>query len=140
MEVTNQLDREAVVEQVNFTVPFPDKFLYTSASSFSLTMMDLKIGFAEAMPDRTVRPVVGVVMPVEHAAHVLLSLLSQLLAFEANFGPIRHPAWNALKNKFHQALDDTAVEIPTPHYQDERGESEHPKDSPVNAEVDAKKP
>jgi len=86
------------VQNVVLRVPFPETFVYSSASAFSLTAMDIKIGFAEAMPDRTVQPRVGVTLPIEHAVHVFFALYGQLRAFEDNFGQIRDPRWHNLKH------------------------------------------
>jgi hypothetical protein len=36
---------------------------------------------------------VGVVLPPETAAYLVLTLFRQLLGFELNFGQIRHPQW-----------------------------------------------
>jgi hypothetical protein len=103
------------VSTVTLTVPFPDTFVYSNASSFSMTMMDLKIGFGEAMPNRTVEARIGVTIPIEHAAHVALSLLTQLCAFEDNFGPVRHPHWNLVKDRIREVIQSAVPSLPEPH-------------------------
>jgi hypothetical protein len=85
------------VTEATIAVPFPETFIYSNISAFSTSFMDVRIGFAEAMPDKSAKTRVGVVMPPEHAAHVALSLLRQLEFFEARFGPIRLPAWRAFR-------------------------------------------
>ena len=38
---------------VNMHVPFPDTFVYSNCSAFSVSQMDIRISFAEALPNRT---------------------------------------------------------------------------------------
>ncbi|MGA3018090.1 MAG: DUF3467 domain-containing protein [Bryobacteraceae bacterium] len=83
--------------QQQLTIPFPETFIYSNVSAYSASMMDMHISFAEALPDRTVVPRVGIVMTPEHAAHVALSLLQQLKFYESQFGAIRNPEWLAYK-------------------------------------------
>lgn len=87
------------IEATALQIPFPSSFVYSNASALSASFMDLRIGFAEVMQNRTIEPRVGIVMPPEHAAQLALNLLQQLYAFERNFGEIRHPAWREFKTK-----------------------------------------
>jgi hypothetical protein len=81
------------------TIPFPDSFVYSNCSGISTSLMEIHISFAEAFPSKVdVQPRVGVVMPPEHAAQLALNLLSQLIAYERNFGDIRHPDWRTYKS------------------------------------------
>jgi len=84
----NQAD--PTVTQVELTVPFPDSFVYSNVSALSASFMDIRIGFGEAMPDGTVQPRIGVVLPPEHAAQLVLNLFQNLTFFERTFGPIRN--------------------------------------------------
>jgi hypothetical protein len=77
--------------------------------------MDIKIGFGEAMPNRLVESRVGVTVSIEHAAHITLTLFKQLQTYARNFGPIRHPEWQSLKQAFNiqeQALGSEGQKIP----------------------------
>lgn len=85
------------ITEATIAVPFPDSFVYSNISAFSTSFMDVRISFAEAMPDKSAKARVGIVMPPEHAAHVVLSLLRQLEFFEERFGPIRLPVWRAFR-------------------------------------------
>src|SRR5579875_2184084 len=92
-------DSEVEIVNVQMTIPFPDTFVYSNASAYSVMAMDIKIGFAEALPNRTVQPRVGVTIPIEHAVHMVISLIGQLVAFEQNFGQIRDARWPALRDR-----------------------------------------
>jgi hypothetical protein len=89
----------SAVEEVNISVPFAENFVYSNVTALSTSMMDVRISFAEAMPDRTVHPRVGIVMPPEHAAQLVINLLQQLYFFEKNFGEIRNPAWHSFQER-----------------------------------------
>lgn len=89
----------STVEETNITVPFAENFVYSNVSALSTSMMDVRISFGEAMPDRTVHPRVGIVVPPEHAAQLVLNLLQQLHFFEKNFGVIRNPLWRSFQDK-----------------------------------------
>jgi len=90
---------ETTVTQAMLTIPFPDSFIYSNVSALSASFMDIRVGFGEAMPDGTVQSRVGVVMPAEHAAQLVLNLLQNLAFFEHNFGEIRNPEWRAFQAK-----------------------------------------
>jgi hypothetical protein len=90
---------EGSITEIQLTVPFPESFTYSNVSAISSSFMDVRIGFGEAMPDGTAQPRIGVVMPPEHAAQLVLNLLQQLNFFEKNFGEIRHPIWKNFRAK-----------------------------------------
>jgi hypothetical protein len=81
------------------TIPFPEDFVYANASALGTSLMDVHISFAEVLPTGAIRTKVGVVMPADHAALLALNLFEQIALFEHNFGPIRHPAWKAFRDK-----------------------------------------
>lgn len=78
-------------------IPFPETFAYANAAAFSITLTEIRLGFAEIMQDGTAVPRVGVTLPPETAASLALVLVQQVKAYEDNFGAIRHPAWKAAK-------------------------------------------
>jgi len=95
------------IQELTLRVPFPDSFVYSNAAAFSISLMDIRISFAEAMPDRTVQPRVGLVMAPEQAAILAITLLLQLDSYEKNFGQIRDPRWRdfaALSSKYYEHL------------------------------------
>jgi hypothetical protein len=70
-------------------IPFPQTFIYANCFAFSMSHMDIRIGFAEAMPDAHAEPKVGIVLPPEVASQLAVTLLQQLAVFEAQFGQLR---------------------------------------------------
>jgi hypothetical protein len=93
-------------EERQVVVSWPDTFIYTNASAYSVSLMDVRIAFADAGPNGPVTKV-AVTMTHEHAAHLVLTVLQSLHAFEEAFGPIRLPDWrrfqegtNALRERF----------------------------------------
>ena len=86
-------------KELTIQIPFPEAFVYSNCASFALSHMDIRIGFAEAMPDGHAVPKVGIVMPPEQAAAMALMLLSNLHVFEERFGEIRNPQWQAAKKR-----------------------------------------
>jgi hypothetical protein len=106
---------ETPITSVVLNVPFPSTFVYSNASSYSVTLMDMKIGFGEAMPNRTVEARIGVTVPIEHGAHIALSMLAQLFAFEDNFGQVRHPHWNLVKDRLREVMQSAVPPMPEPH-------------------------
>jgi len=74
--------------------------------------MDIHISFAEVLPSGTVLAKVGVVMPADHAALLVLNLIEQIGLFEQTFGAIRHPAWKAFRDKA-AAIRDEVGNTPT---------------------------
>jgi hypothetical protein len=90
-------DGPTEVQQRTLNIPFPETFLYSNCAAFSVGQHDIRVGFAEAMPDGTAVAKVGIVMPPETAAVVAMGLFQQVKTFEANFGEIRHPMWKAMK-------------------------------------------
>jgi hypothetical protein len=109
------------------TVPFPDSFIYSNGSAMGTSLMDVHISFAEVMPNGIVQPKVGVVLPVEHAAQLVLGLLEQITLFERTFGPIRHPEWRKFQDKAKANLDILKASAPNP-------ESPAPKADHTNGE------
>ncbi len=81
------------------TVPFPEDFVYSNASALGTSLMDVHISFAEVLPSGTVRAKVGVVIPAEHAAQLVIGLLEQINLYESTFGEIRHPQWRAFNKQ-----------------------------------------
>jgi hypothetical protein len=94
---------------VNMHVPFPDTFVYSNCSAFSVSQMDIRISFAEALPNRTAQARVGVVLPPEHAALVALTLLSQIHVYEQAFGQIRLAQWQSQKEEAIRKLLEAGV-------------------------------
>ena|ERR1039458_3140033 len=78
-------------------IPFPESFVYANCCAFSVGQMEIRMGFAEAMPDGHAISRVGVVLPPETAAIIALVLFEQVTIYEKNFGEIRHPMWKAMK-------------------------------------------
>lgn len=91
------------VDEKTVHIPFPESFAYANCAAFSISHMDIRIGFAEAMPDGRAIPKAGIVMPPESAAVIALILLQQVQAYENSFGEIRHPAWKKAKAKLASA-------------------------------------
>ena len=87
------------IQEVTLRIPFAKQFVYANVASFSVSMMDIRISFGEAMPDQTVEARVGVVMGPEQAAQLALSLMQQVHIFEKTFGAVRNPLWQALKTQ-----------------------------------------
>jgi hypothetical protein len=75
------------------TIPFPDDFVYSNASAMGTSLMDIHVSFAEVLPTGLVRAKVGVVIPAEHAAQLVINLLAQINLYESTFGELRHPEW-----------------------------------------------
>src|SRR5580704_7833938 len=78
------------ITDVQLHIPFPETFVYSNVSAYSTSMMDIHVSFAEALPNKSVVAKVGIAMTAEHAAHVALSLIQQLLFFEERFGEVRN--------------------------------------------------
>ena len=106
------------IEEVTLRVPFPDSFVYSNIAAFSLSLMDIRIGFCEAMPDRTVQPRVGIVMPPEQAAILAMLLLTQINTYERNFGPIRDPRWREFADRLDPILGQPEQPVTTPETQE----------------------
>jgi hypothetical protein len=88
---------EGTAEEITLNIPFPETFVYSNCTALALSHMDFHLGFAEVLPSQTVVAKVGIVMPPEHVAVLVLSLIEQLRSYEQNFGEIRHPKWRAMK-------------------------------------------
>jgi hypothetical protein len=97
------MEAEGQVKEALITIPFSDTFVYSNVSSFSASVMDIRISFGEALPDGKAYARVGIVMPAEHAAQLYINLFQQLAFFEQNFGPIRHPQWRKIYDKTMKA-------------------------------------
>jgi hypothetical protein len=108
-EESKQSHPEQEVETVSMVVPFVSSFVYSNASAYSMTFNDLKISFGEAMPNRVIEARVGVTVSIEHAAYIFFSLFNQLRAYEKNFGQIRYPEWQVIKQMLlaHEAAETT---------------------------------
>ena len=91
--------QEETVNQVEVNVPFTDNFVYSNITALSTSFMDVRISFGEMLPDGKAQARIGVVLPPEHAAQLVLNLMVQLNFFESNFGKIRHPQWRAFRDK-----------------------------------------
>jgi len=78
-------------------IPFPETFVYSNCCAFAIGQTEVRLGFAESLPDGNAIPKIGIVMPPESAAVLALVLLQQVHVFEAHFGEIRHPMWKAMK-------------------------------------------
>jgi hypothetical protein len=87
----------AVLQQSTIHIPFPESFVYVHCAAFSISQMEIRLGFAEAMQDGRAVSKVGVVMPPEAAAVIAMVLFQQVKTYEENFGEIRHPLWKAMK-------------------------------------------
>jgi hypothetical protein len=97
------------IEQKTIHIPFPETYIYSNCAAFSLSLMEFRIGFAEAITGQDkVFPRVGITMTPEAAAVIALTLVQQLTHYEKNFGEIRHPAWRDAKTKLR------AANLPTP--------------------------
>ena len=105
-----EADVEAA-EQVSLNIPFPETFVYSNCSAFSISQMDIRISFAEALPDRTAKARAGVVMPPEHAALLAMALIGQVHLYERTFGPIRLPQWQAQTAQAIQRLEEQSQTV-----------------------------
>ena len=99
-------------KQAQISVPFPESFVYSNVSAQSLSMLDLRISFAEATQEGKAHPRVGIVMPVEHAAALVLGLFKNLMIFEHTFGPIRNPEWRSFQEQAGSPLKNQPEQIP----------------------------
>jgi hypothetical protein len=102
------------MEEVTLKVPFPESFVYSNIAAFSISLMDVRIGFGEAMPDRTVQPRVGIVMPPEQAALLAMNLFAQVHVYERAFGPIRLEQWQSQKDEAIKRLLESGMIHPNP--------------------------
>jgi Protein of unknown function (DUF3467) len=99
----------AEIQDATLHIPFPDSFIYSNCAAFSISQMDIRISFAEAMPDRTAKARVGIVMPPEHAALLGMALIQQVHIYERNFGPIRNAQWQSQKDEAIKTLLDAGM-------------------------------
>jgi hypothetical protein len=95
--VSPESRKEGTAVQTTITVPFVDTFVYSNCSALSCSFMDMRISFAESLPEDNIVAKLGIVMPPEHAAQLALNLLHQLNFFEGAFGQIRNPEWQVFK-------------------------------------------
>lgn len=102
------------IREVTVTVPFPDSYVYSNCSAYSVSFMDIRISFGETSTEDKVTSKVGIVMPPEHAAHVCMALLQQLAVFERSFGPIRNPLWRRFMSG---QMDEALAGVATPEGQ-----------------------
>lgn len=84
----------------------PDSHFYSNVSGVNVTPWDIRIHFADLSPrdpmDTKSKAVVGVIMPPEHAAGLMLLLLEQVQVYEKQFGPIRLSKWAKLRASAEQ--------------------------------------
>jgi hypothetical protein len=97
-------------KEITLNVPMAKSFVYSNVAAFSVSFMDIRISFGEAMPDQTAEARVGIVMPPEHAAYLALMLLEQVQIFERTFGPVRHPQWIEAKKRIAEDKSPAAPE------------------------------
>lgn len=88
------------VVSVSIQVPFPETYIYTNCSSYSLSPFDFKISFAELLPSGKAEARVGITLPPEHAVMVVMNLIAQIRTFESHFGELRNPEWKAMRAKW----------------------------------------
>lgn len=112
---------------VNLQIPFPDTFVYSNCSAYSVSQMDIRISFAEAMPDRTAKARVGVVLPPEHAALLAMTLIGQVHIYERAFGPIRNAQWQSQKEEAIRRLLESGMI----HANPEAGQTGGPHQEPI---------
>jgi len=93
------------LQEVALRIPFPDDFVYSNVAAFNLSLMDLRISFADVSKDRIVAKI-GVVMPPEQAAVLCVMLTQQIITYEKIFGEIRHPLWKLAKSQMNFAPPD----------------------------------
>jgi hypothetical protein len=105
MENSDQIPPISAPENVKVFIPNAKEFIYVNASALAMTQFDIRISFAEIMPDQMAETKVGVVMAVEHAALLFFNLLNLLTAFEHHTGPIRLQPWREF---FGSALQEAA--------------------------------
>ena len=81
----------------NVKVEPAQTYLYSNVAGLAISPWDMRINFAEVQPtggDGVIaKTVAGIVLTPEHAAGLALLLFMQLMAYEKQFGQIRHPAW-----------------------------------------------
>lgn len=93
------LAEETEIREVTLKIPYAETYIYSNCAAFSLSQMDIRISFAEAMPDRNAYARVGIVMAPEHAALLGIALIQQVHAYEHAFGEIRLPQWQSQKQE-----------------------------------------
>ena len=102
------------IEEITLKIPYPDTFIYSNIAAFSMSLMDIRIAFGEALPEGGVAARVGVVMTPEHAAILTLMLLRQVNSYEVHFGKIRHPEWRHFADRAEaQAKKDEDPKVPS---------------------------
>ena len=107
----DEIDAKRITE-AQLKIPFPETFTYSNCVAMGTSFMDLRIGFGEVIGEKA-EARVGVVMPVEAAAVLMINLMGQLSAFEANFGEIRHPLWKAYRTGIHSLQQSLTSAVPT---------------------------
>jgi hypothetical protein len=97
-------------EERQVFVKWPENFVYTNASAISVSLMDVRLAFADAGPDGHAETKFAIVMTHEHAAHITLNLLAHLNIFENNFGLIRLPQWREFKEHARAVMENTKTQ------------------------------
>lgn len=94
---------EPETKVVNFVIKIeaPDSYIYSNVAGIAISPWDIRINFADVNVEhdgeQTFKAVIGVVMPPEHAAALVMLLTAQLKQYEEQFGEIRHEAWRNMK-------------------------------------------
>ncbi len=104
-------DPKAGYSEVALQVPYPKEFIYSNIASFSVSLMDIRIGFGEFLPDGNAVAKVGIVMPPEQCAVLAMMLLSQVNSYETNFGKIRDPRWRAFADSANERMAQAVQEL-----------------------------
>jgi hypothetical protein len=94
------IELEAATEtRKKITIEHAESYLYSNVAGVSISPMDIRIDFADVTAQGKTKTVAGITLSPEHAAQLVLLLMTQLQNFEKDFGDIRTPHWKALKEK-----------------------------------------
>jgi Protein of unknown function (DUF3467) len=94
-----QDNEDTQLEAIHLEVKQPSEFVYSNVANVAVSQMDIRVAFAEALPNGTATTKVGIVMSPEHASALVLLLMQHLRLYERNFGEIRLPQWKQLKER-----------------------------------------
>jgi hypothetical protein len=104
---------EARMVSLRIEIDPPSAYTYSNVAGVSISPWDIRINFADVNPvegQTNVKAVVGVTVPPEHAAGLAILLIDQLKRYEAQFGQIRHPKWQAMRSMAKQQGDPIKAE------------------------------
>jgi len=87
---------EGKYSEIEVAIPFASSWTYANVFAFSLSPMDIRISFGEALPDGKAEARAGIVMTPDQAAFLALALVRQINEFEQRFGAIRNPLWKTV--------------------------------------------